>query len=363
MVSIFIALLISTQIPQVSSIGQEKVDLEKARLVKSNVIGLDLTNYNIKLTNYFSDNPKIYGGLTHDVMLFNLTSQENSLYVMCQFINDKLVIYNLYQITGLSPIYLHPNPATINAATENAVERYNSYSSLQQFQDMRNLIRNIPDSKPENISEGSLKLVVRTPDNYNTTQIDWVKNINGADYPTGLSVHLNKNNVVQFSDLTSFYSIGNTDIEISREQAIIIAQKEAFGNNILNVTNEEGINQQVTLELPFEPQNVRLSAICREPLTYSPLWQIQFYAKNPIGGTTCYQVGIWADTGLIEYSHLTSEFGVTDSKNLTRQDTSGDQESKIDAQITDQGIYVVIGVAIVIALALIVMLTRRKRSQ
>ncbi len=292
------------------SAQQTQVDQGKGRLVMSSVIGLDLTKYNVTMINYLSDNPAIYGGMQHEVMLFNLTSSQNSLDVMCQFINNSLAFYSLYQREGASPIYAQSSPSTITEVTKYALQRYFTYSGLQIAQDAQNTLDNFVGTTPTNITQGNLELRVTTPDNYNSTQIDWLKNINGADYPTGLSIHFNqKNTLVNFSDLSRFYSLGNTNLTISRDDAINIAKKEAFSNNKMNITSSDGYLTQVTLELPSQPQVVQLSTACRQPLTYSPIWQIQFYSNNPIGGTNGYQVGIWADTGEIQYSHLTSGLG------------------------------------------------------
>lgn len=293
------------------SAQQTQVDQGKGRLVMSIVIGLDLTKYNVTMINYLSDNPAIYGGMQHEIMLFNLTSSQNSLYVECQFVNNSLAFYSLYQLKGASPIYAQSSPSTVTEVTKYAMQRYFTYSGLQIAQDAQNTLDNFVGTTPTNITQGNLELRVTTPDNYyNSTQIDWLKNINGADYPTGLSIHFNQNNtLVNFSDLSRFYSVGNTNLTISRDEAINIAQKEAFSNNKMNITSSDGYLTQVTLELPSQPQVVQLSTACRQPLTYSPIWQIQFYSNNPIGGTNGYQVGIWADTGEIQYSHLTSGLG------------------------------------------------------
>jgi hypothetical protein len=181
-------------------------------------------------------------------------------------------------------------------------------------------------------------------------------------------VVFNHNILTSFSDLSRFYSIGNTNIALSRDQAISIAQKEAFNSNILNITSEKGTSKQVTLDLPTQPQSVQLNAFCRQPLTYSPMWQIQFYASEPVYGTNGYQIGIWADTGQIQYSHLTSIHGVTDnpdntdSTNFISQtpNTTDNSQPLANPFII---LFIFAGVAVTIMLAFTLLLNKRRQNK
>jgi len=317
----FIVVFAFAQIPQICFAQQTQVDQDKARLVMSSVLGLDLTKYTVELTNYVVDNPAVFGGMTRETMVFNLTSAQNSLSVLCAFVNNTLTFMKLSPVGGAYSSINVQSPqssgSTLLDATKNAVQRYYSYSGLQTASDALNILDSVSGTTPVNVTEGNLKLKVMTPDNFNSTNISWTRSINGANYPTRFSLDFANSVLVDLLDFSSFYSIGNTTIAISRDQAISIAQKEAFSNNRLNTTLANGTMSTVTLELPNQPQDIELNTACRQPLVYSPLWQIQFFSSNPVGSTVGYQVGIWADTGEIQYSHLVTHFGVDNAGMIT----------------------------------------------
>jgi hypothetical protein len=310
----FIVVFAFAQVPKICSAQQTQVDQGKARLAMSSVLGLDLIKYTVELTNYVVDKPAVYGGMTRETMVFNLTSAQNSISVLCAFVNNQLTFVSLSRVSGsFSSTNVQSPGSTLLDVTKNAVQRYHDYSGLQTASDALNILDSVSGTTPVNVTEGNLKLKVLTPDNFNSTSISWTRSINGANYPTGFSLDFYNGVLVDLSDLSSFYSIGNTTVAISRDQAISIAQKEAFSKNRLNTTLADGTMSPVTLELPNQPQDIELNTACRQPLVYSPLWQIQFFSSKPIGGTVGYQVGIWADTGEIQYSHLVSYHGVDNS--------------------------------------------------
>ncbi|NLE04368.1 MAG: hypothetical protein GX638_06140 [Crenarchaeota archaeon] len=98
-------------------------------------------------------------------------------------------------------------------------------------------------------------------------------------------------------------------MSISQEEAIIVAREqaqkllEAYG-----VISEE--DSQTSIELLDEPVDAELMAIAKEPLTLYPFWFIQLYIGPNEGGVTGVQVGIWADTGEIEYCHPSGIHGI-----------------------------------------------------
>jgi hypothetical protein len=361
-----ITLVFLAQMPMLA-LAQDKSETEsKARLIMSDVIGLDLGRYNTKLVSYFVDNPKIYGGLTRERLFFNLTSPKDSIYFSCDFLDGKFMSYDLSPLQGASPQYINAIPNTINGAVQTAMQKYYAYSGNQLVQNVYGVMNKMSTSNPVNTTQDNVKVIVKTPDNYNSTSIEWVRSFNGVDYPTGLSAFLVGNTLECFTDLSSFYLIGNTTLAISHDQAISIAQKEVFQNNKLNITSNEG-SKEVVLELPSQPQSVMLRTACREPFTYYPVWQIQFYAEKPLQGTNGYQVGIWADTGEIIYSHLTTEFGLNDASisdwsNPTPIPSSQNSPAPDSQQIQNANPYVIAGVAVFVAIALAALLLLRRHN-
>jgi hypothetical protein len=107
--------------------------------------------------------------------------------------------------------------------------------------------------------------------------------------------------LVAFGNSWELYRIGNQDINVSREQAI-------------NTAIEQG-NNATTNGLKLRNQDIRadLSLRQREPFVLYPFWFVDLPLGSPstdssneptfVHTFTEWQVGIWADTGTIVYSH------------------------------------------------------------
>jgi hypothetical protein len=134
------------------------------------------------------------------------------------------------------------------------------------------------------------------------TSFSWSYTYNGANYS---SVNLELQNIfgspfIIFSDNRGIYSIGNTNINISKQQAINIAENYVrnysypldFGNGTIIIVKDLNVNETNT--------TANLSTTSRDPLTLYPYWSVQVPLDRIYPGETyAVTVNVWADNGAV----------------------------------------------------------------
>ena len=134
--------------------------------------------------------------------------------------------------------------------------------------------------------------------------IDWVRTINGLEFPIGLSIRVDNGFVDIFTDRSSFYRIGSSDVNISREEAVRIALEEA--KTFTAVTFFLGDHSGVfPFQVKEEPWRVRLQ-VGFNNFTMYPCWEVRFAGDPEVYSVTGVAVYMRADTGEITNSYTTS---------------------------------------------------------
>lgn len=298
---------------------------EKAISIITDVAKLDMTKYNLNLSNHTFDQ---YGGKPKEYLKYTLESNGNKLQVYFTFINKTLTNYALYQVDGsdFSPLYAQPLPASSLDVAKSFLQRYQIFSNTLTVQEARNILDTVTEVKTMNATVGNLKMRIIVMDN-NSTHIEWKRVINGLEFWTGLSIRIRNGVLDHFNDESSFYRIGSADVKISQEEAIRIAWEEAKTYTSLKIWMGDTY-EIIPFSLKEEPTTVRLQINTRdmEPFTMYPFWYIRFGAEKIQYGVNGVEVGVWADTGEVPYSHLTGYFGtISETENPT--DTTPDSSS------------------------------------
>lgn len=134
------------------------------------------------------------------------------------------------------------------------------------------------------------------------TTFSWSYTYNGVDYS---SVNLVLNNyygfsLLSFADNRNTYAIGNTNLEVSQQQATNIAENFVrnydyavnFGNGTIAAVKNLSINETGI--------QANLSSTNRDPTTLYPYWSVQIPLDHTYPGETCaVTVDVWADSGTV----------------------------------------------------------------
>ncbi len=266
---------------------------EKAHAFLEDIVQLDLTNYTvIENKQYTSDNH----------ISLSIDAQNVSLFDSLYHINAAFNFYNnSVQYCDLSPglaglPYANRSTDRFNA-TVDLLERYQKYTGDPQVQEMVNLLQKVGSEK--NFTETSDDLKLRISCGDSLTTYSFHNTFKGVEY-NGISIHYG-NGIANFvfDDNRKTQNIGDTTINISKEQAINIG-REFLKTNTMNFSFGNGTTILVSnLNVTGVYQAV-LQTSDRGNNTYYPNWNIQFNVSNmPTSGLQGIGVRIWANNGTV----------------------------------------------------------------
>jgi hypothetical protein len=305
-----IALLI-VLVLTISSIGsvlpvkaEAAVDTKKALVFLKDVVGIDVEKYEVTLISstvqdYTSkDNPIGDLGYIQTSGVYQLTYWDiatesySGLDVTFSFANSTLRLCTLEVFSG-EPYYSKALSSNMREAAAVLLERYEALSSDLKLTAMRNMLTTVDVTKDSTKIEGNLKLEVSATSDH--TSLAWIQSQNGVDY-NSLTLEFKHGAFRTFFDSRSYRKVGSAEINISQEQAIAMALKEADGfsytYNDKLVDNLTIVESQIRAELKA---NVRDT-----PTLFYPRWTVALPLDKVYPGSVYYiEVMIWADTGQV----------------------------------------------------------------
>ena len=267
-----------------------------------NVTKLDTTIYTVSL----DDNEVVWrtdiGGLSEENLKYSLKSNFNNLNIDIRFRNNHFSRYDLHMIES-TPIFAQTQPSDVLQNAKFTLARYKVYSGDDYLSQMISLLDTVTRiENNQEVVDGNMKLQIFS--SAGTVLFAWMYTDNGIDYQTkGLQMVFQNNILTTLTDGYFLYTVGNTNLSVSREQAIEIAK-----NHVKTLTyNIEG--QQVSgFTVADEPLSVQLVPHTRgNSVALVPYWYVEL-ALNQIyaGGRNVVTVGIYADTSQIADVQLLS---------------------------------------------------------
>jgi parallel beta-helix repeat protein len=265
-----------------------------------NVIQLDLAKYTATLTSDSvredSGNPSEH--LQYSLSNFNGVFSEQTATASITISNNTLTSLNLMSTSG--------KLLTTNQTSDNFIlaarimQNYYAWTNDSEVNKMATLLNMAGPEKNVTEQQGNLDLQILVGPYYTT--FGWSYKYNGADYPI---VNLELENAsglvfITFSDTRSIQSIGNTDISISKQQAITIAENYVknyaypmnFANGTTIVVRNLTINDAET--------NATLGTALRNSTSLYPYWRVQVALDHIYpGNTQDISVQLWADNGTV----------------------------------------------------------------
>jgi len=278
----------------------------KALAFIENVLPIDSSQYNITFRPPFSSNfsnsegLKIIGSESL-IETYSLEAKDSSLTFICSFYEEALYQCQLGADKG--SIITDQSYANITEAAKSFLEKYQAYSSLNSTE-MIAILSNVDPTQNPTIISGDLKLTVTHKDLTGTAFGDsinfrWVHITNGCEY---LLIDLAfKDGVFSgFIDHRPRYTIGDTAVNISKEQAVTIAM-EAIKNYSYQMSDDWVVTGFNVTENRI---TANLIPTVKEGNVLYPAWSVTL----PLNGTwpgsvTELLVGIWAGTGEVYLVH------------------------------------------------------------
>jgi len=279
---------------------------DKALAFIENALPFDTTKYNITLRNYgvpklpeLGSNQPING--EQEVLTYSLESKDSALDVICTIQNNAVTMVDAYVVKGIA--LSDKTYSNVADAAKGFLQKYQSYTAADSTK-MIDMLSKVDSVKNSTAISDNLKLTVTHIDATGTffgDSIDfrWVQTFNGCDYLL-LDVSFRDGVFSGLIDRRPVYTIGDTSVNISKEQAIKIAM-EAIKNYSYRMSDDwvvTGFNvtEDKTVAV-LQPQT-------RGSNVLYPVWSVTL----PLNGTWPGSVRellvvIWAGSGEVYLVH------------------------------------------------------------
>jgi len=281
---------------------------ERAMNMIRDVVQIDTAKYQTTLLRDTIMNRTDLDGVVEEILRYSLTTNESKIDLVLRFRNNHFSLCQLSLIEGFppyAPIYVQYQSTNILEATRGIIERYKSVVNEPYLEEMSQLLATANEANKELIL-GNIKL--KTSIYGENAEVLLMYTANGFDYSAkSLRLLFHKNVLQELSDDWFLYTVGSTQVNFSREQAIQIA-RNTVKTFEWNVDGEQVSNFNVLAEpvsAVFFP-HPRTDA-----LTLIPYWFVTLYLdKEYPGGVNSITVGVWADTGKVtNVQPLSSQIG------------------------------------------------------
>lgn len=309
-VIVVLALTLFWAIPYInSSSSAEKSVQDKAILALKDIVGLDLTKYNVSLSTHIIGLSPYNGSRVEDVTC-NIQSNQSGNFLLARFVNGTLTSIDL---TSLNRSYTNQLPTDPIKSSKVLLARLQEYYSnpayfkpmidtLGSQTNLNTFNQTVGNMKSQAVSHTEFIQVNQTLNTSTYTSVSFMYVFGDVlDSPKSIVFSFRDGYLVSIGNSWELYQIGSQTINVSREQAI-------------NTAMEQG-NNATTNGLKLRNQDIRadLSLREREPFVLYPFWFVDLPLASQsqpssndqtfVHAFTEWQVGIWADTGTIVFSH------------------------------------------------------------
>jgi len=310
--TIFSAQLFQSEYSTSNVSDMQRYDQEKVLSALKNIVGVDVDKYTVNVTHYYSEPDPLFEKETEEYkyrrdITFNLDSDESRLSVSAYISkkDNKLLSMSMSVLYGArsSVHYVNRLPSDPLVATKEFLSRLKAFTGNSIVRDMQIIVEPAENLGALNKTVGNIKckaLVYREEyaDQFGVTthyftSIYFVQLFNGIESGNNLSVSFYDGFFEHFGDGWDLHSVANVEVNVSREQAVAIAQ-------------EATINAVGSEYLPFPSDRPAIAELSMGRIDRSfdflwyPCWSVTVYLANPsdpwLGG---WHVWLRADTGEI----------------------------------------------------------------
>jgi len=280
------------QVPR--AILTESTAQDQALSLIENVFPIDLSKYNITLTQ--SNNMSVWTISTQVVLTYTLESEESVFDIIFNFENN---IFTFCFVGIQKGSVITDNSYTnLTEAAKGFLDKYQNHNG-ENLAEMKRMLNYADETKNMTLISGNLTLTIRnlstsTPFFGDSTSFRWRYTINGVNYP-GITLSFNNGAFDGLNDKRGLYDIGDTTVNISKEQAISIAIDEVKNNYSYDMGGGVTISDFNVTE---DRAVAWLGTSTRENYVLYPIWNVMLYLdKRYPGSVIGLLVGLWADSG------------------------------------------------------------------
>jgi DNA-binding transcriptional ArsR family regulator len=282
---------------------------ERVRTIIRDIVQIDITKYEIALLSNTMETRSDLGGVVEEILKYSLTNSRSKIDIDIRFRNNHFSLYEFSLLEGVppyDPVFTQPQPTNILEVTKGIIERYKSSTNDPYLEEMSMLLASANETNNE-LTLGNTKLKVTN--NGDNAEVQLMYTANGVDFAAKSVRLVFQNNILkELSDDWFFYDVGNTQVNVSKEQAIQLARNAAetfeWNSDGETVSNFNVLSEPVSAL--FFPHSRT------DPLVLVPYWYITLYLDREYpGGVNSIAVGVWADTGEVANIQALSGQAVT----------------------------------------------------
>jgi len=281
LVSLFAIFILLPSSTRCSSVTLEDIASEFIQ----NALPIDISTYEMALT-------------PHDNEYFptvecTLKSEQSALRVNCYFQNNTLKGCNLYAKNG--SIKYDKHYANITDVAIGFLEKYQNYIQRDSTE-LINLLRNVDMKNNSTTIAGNIKLIVTVKDTMGAeyTNLDWRLTFEGTDYPI-MSVSFENEAFHGFTDSRALYTIGDTTVNTSKEQAINAAMEY-----LKTYSYAAGGYQISGFKVNESRTEAKLTCGVRNSSVLYPIWVVILFLNHTYPGSiNAFSISVWAGSGEI----------------------------------------------------------------
>lgn len=291
-VSVTVALALAGDISICQCVESENATKKVAIRFLEKVADISLGAYSV--TGYRSVTPgpyvqeKLHSGHVEKWVDMNLSSQNGELKVDMWFMDGKLYHFGLVEGT---PITNAERGISLLDCASAFLERYRIQFNVTYCAQLAPMLEQITSLDQEQTIERDESVLKFRPKNETITFL-WLAKINGLTMPKGFYIEMDKNGfLTSLSDWCHILHVGNTEVNISREQAV---------NMALNFAQNHA--DEIGAKIGKYETALTLYGGRRDCFTLYPEWLVIIHYDKPCGNFDGYAVSIWADTGEVHHS-------------------------------------------------------------
>ena len=360
----------------------------------ANVVGVDLTKYNITSTYGVQYTPTFGGKVKEEGLHFGLELGQSEVSASFEFYNGVMVHCGWGSTPWGSTIYTQMPPANLVDATKNFLQKYETFVTQTYSRDTTYLRQALTCLDGVNAQTSTDKVIgnmdLKVKPHGNMTYFLWTYTQNNVNTTfKNIELSFGYGNLCGFRDSWSLYSVSNaTPISEADAEPLAWAAAQNYnltlasfqGSNMIPIkAYPDWSNMTYTADLqmargvsfnlanPDLPDlNVPPSNTIRDPLTLYPFWHFIFYFSEPIGDTVGVEVGVWADTKEIDYCHAYGYLGllppIAPSQPANGQSSNGTEQNGAFQLQPEYAYAIILGVAAAIVIGSCLIIRKRKQQ-
>lgn len=321
-----------------------------------NVLPMDLSKYTVTLKNHASIDE------ITDMLLYTLDSDESTLRVICQFKNNVVSYCRVYVDKG--QVISDRQYVSLVDAAKSILEKYQTQTKIDSA-NMINMLDNVDATKNSSTITGNINFTKHTINTYGleVTTFNWAYTVNGAEY-TKLGIEFQNGTFSCLYDTRGVYSIGDTTVNISREQAIDIAMKyiETYSYAMPGGSRVSGFN------ITEDRTTAKLLTTAGNSTVLKPDWKVELYLNQTYPGYVHgFTIFIWADSGEViscgNIAYGGADYSDTDNSGSELPSTSPSSSSENNTAPVDISTIAIVAAAVAVVVIAASALFIKKRSK